>query len=94
MEYIAKNIQNKKLSESKFGTVSQNSENNSENDKILSKKKKKKKGKKTNANTNLFNINRFKALVIHVPNTNIFNINTFKALVIHVPVKKRETNNF
>ena len=88
MEYIAKNIQNKKLSESKFGTVSHY--NNSENDKILSKKK----GKKTNANTNLFNINRFKALVIHVPNTNIFNINTFKALVIHVPVKKRETNNF
>lgn len=41
MEYIAKNIQNKKLSESKFGTVSHY--NNSENDKILSKKKKEKK---------------------------------------------------
>ena len=40
MEYIAKNIQNKKLSESKFGTVSHY--NNSENDKTLSKKKKKK----------------------------------------------------
>lgn len=49
MEYIAKNIQNKKLSESKLGAV------------------KKFVKKNTNTNTNIFNINRFKALVIHVP---------------------------
>ena len=53
MEYIAKNIQNKKLSESKFGTVSHYK--NSEHDKILSKKKKKKekKNKKIQKQKNL-----------------------------------------